>query len=171
MLLLSKCNIIVSDFGNHHRWIQQAECKGEDKVAPHHKAILLYLKEKVLQKGWSVLDLGAAAGGMLRMVIDAYNQEKRLKGKRGKFQGVELVPGWVKFASEYFSDSDRWGDVGFVQGDITDFELPDKDATFDFIMINDVMEHLQKNRYGCFFEKLKSVTHKGSVVYMHTPTP
>jgi len=147
------------------------ECRGDMDMPPRHKVIFTYLKENVLQKGWSILDLGAAAGGMLRMVIEAYSQEESLMGKRGKFQGVELVQGWVDFASEYFSDSVRWGDVRFVQGDITDFELPDKNFTFDFVMLNDVMEHLQTNRYGCFFQKLKSVTHKGSIVYMHTPTP
>jgi hypothetical protein len=38
-------------------------------------------------------------------------------------------------------------------------------------MLNDVTEHIQKERYGCFFQKLKDVTHEGSLVYMHTPTP
>jgi hypothetical protein len=38
-------------------------------------------------------------------------------------------------------------------------------------MLNDVAEHIQKERYGCFFQKLKEVTHEGSLVYMHTPTP
>mmetsp|Transcript_27336 Transcript_27336/g.51281 ORF Transcript_27336/g.51281 Transcript_27336/m.51281 type:complete len:118 (-) Transcript_27336:160-513(-) len=33
------------------------------------------------------------------------------------------------------------------------------------------MEHIQKTRYGCFYEQIKKVTHPGSVVYMHTPTP
>jgi hypothetical protein len=58
-------------------------------------------------------------------------------------------------------------------GDITNFNLPDPYAakTFDFVMLNDVAEHIQKERYGCFFQKLKEVTHEGSLVYMHTPTP
>lgn len=58
-------------------------------------------------------------------------------------------------------------------GDITEFALPDPCAgkTFDFVMLNDVAEHIQKERYGCFFENLQRLTHKGSIVYMHTPTP
>eukprot|EP00591_Stephanopyxis_turris_P008237 CAMPEP_0195507566 /NCGR_PEP_ID=MMETSP0794_2-20130614/986_1 /TAXON_ID=515487 /ORGANISM="Stephanopyxis turris, Strain CCMP 815" /LENGTH=328 /DNA_ID=CAMNT_0040634295 /DNA_START=108 /DNA_END=1094 /DNA_ORIENTATION=+ len=147
------------------------ETKGETGLAAHHKSIIKYLKEKVLKKGWSVLDLGAASGGMLRSIIDAYNEMDELKGPHGKFQAVELVTGWVTFAQEFFSDKDRFGDVSFVEGDITDFTLDDPDATFDFVMLNDVMEHLQQKRYGCFFNKLKTVTHEGSIVYMHTPTP
>jgi hypothetical protein len=58
-------------------------------------------------------------------------------------------------------------------GDITSFTLPSPygTTTFDFVMLNDVMEHIQKNRYGCFFAQLARRTHVGSVVYMHTPTP
>jgi cyclopropane fatty-acyl-phospholipid synthase-like methyltransferase len=58
-------------------------------------------------------------------------------------------------------------------GDITEFSLPDPYAgkTFDFVMLNDVAEHIQKERYGCFFQNLNRLTHKGSIVYMHTPTP
>ena len=57
-------------------------------------------------------------------------------------------------------------------GDITDFELPEpyEDATFDFIMLNDVLEHIQRGRFGCLFLKLQELTHAGSLVYIHTPT-
>jgi hypothetical protein len=49
--------------------------------------------------------------------------------------------------------------------------VPLDNKTFDFVMLNDVAEHIQKERYGCFFQKLREVTHDGSIVYMHTPTP
>merc|ERR1712039_830184 len=42
---------------------------------------------------------------------------------------------------------------------------------FDMVMLNDVMEHIEKKRYGCLFSQLDKVTHPGSIVYMHTPTP
>jgi len=128
------------------------------------------LKENVLERGWSILDLGAAAGGMLRYTMDAYNELERLKGPRGKFRGVELVTGWVNFANGYFNDKEKFGDFEIIEGDITNYSFKDE-ITFDFVMLNDVVEHLQIERYGCFFKKLQAVTHEGSVVYMHTPTP
>ena len=87
----------------------------------------------------------------------------------GPFVGVELVTGWVKFAAEHFAGSD----VHVYEGDVTSFALPEpfSQATFDFVMLNDVAEHIQKDRYGCFFQKLRDVTHEGSIVYMHTPNP
>lgn len=144
------------------------ETRGNIPYTPLHTSIMNYLQKNVFKSGWSILDLGAAAGGMLKYAIDIYKENG---WKRGSFHGVELVTGWVAFTKEYFSDKEKWGDISFVEGDITEFTLQGNWSTFDFVMLNDVMEHLQPNRYGCFFEKLKSVTHEGSVVYMHTPTP
>eukprot|EP00526_Cylindrotheca_closterium_P017086 CAMPEP_0113619546 /NCGR_PEP_ID=MMETSP0017_2-20120614/9926_1 /TAXON_ID=2856 /ORGANISM="Cylindrotheca closterium" /LENGTH=315 /DNA_ID=CAMNT_0000529125 /DNA_START=40 /DNA_END=984 /DNA_ORIENTATION=+ /assembly_acc=CAM_ASM_000147 len=146
------------------------EVMGKAPLSSQRKQIMNYLKEHCLRKGWSVLELGAAAGLMLRLTIDAYNTEENLKGPRGKFQGVELVPGWVEWASKYFSDKEKWGDVSFTNGDVTDFDLG-HNHTFDFVMLHDVMEHLQRDRYGCFFQQIQKITHEASVIYMHTPTP
>lgn len=151
------------------------EAEGKNTMGGQHTAIMDFLKQNVFEAGWSVLDLGAAAGAMLRYTMDAYAELDHLKGTPwGKFHGVELVDGWVDFAREYFNHHQTYGHVGFAQGDITNFTLDGEfgtQRTFDFVMLNDVMEHLQIKRYGCFFNKIRSETHDGSVVYMHTPTP
>lgn len=152
------------------------ETRGEAPIAKHHKSIIQYLRSNVLQEGWSVLDLGAAAGSMLRYTIDAYNEMEELRGTpRGRFRAVELVPGWVEFGNKYFlSDVERFGDVSFSVGDATDFDPSPEGSgasTFDFVMMNDVVEHLQADRYPCLYKTLRKATHLGSVVYMHTPTP
>mmetsp|Transcript_17242 Transcript_17242/g.35516 ORF Transcript_17242/g.35516 Transcript_17242/m.35516 type:complete len:236 (+) Transcript_17242:257-964(+) len=141
------------------------EARGEADLDTHHVAILKYLKENVLQPGWSVLELGCAAGGVLNAVRKLYKSDPYLSSSsHGNFFGVELVTGWVDFAKEHFA-----GQMKFVEGDVTvDHGIG---QTFDFIMLNDVAEHIQKDRYGCFFQTLRGMTHKGSVVYMHTPTP
>lgn len=58
-------------------------------------------------------------------------------------------------------------------GDITDFALPEpyEQESFDLIMMNDVFEHVQPSRYGCLFNKLRQVSHPGSLLYIHAPTP
>lgn len=145
------------------------EVRGKEPLASWHVGILKYLRsKKVLQPGWSVLELGCAAGIMLKSVKELY-EEKGGIGNHGAFVGVELVPGWVSFAQEYFKD--RGIDV--YNGDVSEFSLPKPyhEKTFDFIMLNDVAEHILVDRYGCLFQKLKEVTHKGSIIYMHTPTP
>jgi len=85
------------------------------------------------------------------------------------FVGIELVD---IFVQETELEMKARG-IDMYQGDITDFDLPQpyEDATFDFIMLNDVVEHVQRSRFGCLFLQLQELTHAGSLVYIHTPTP
>merc|ERR1719265_2327777 len=140
------------------------EAKGEYPASAGHVSIMKYLRERVLEPRWSVLELGAGAGGMLRFVKDEYENSI---GVYDALVGIDLVPGWVKFAQEYFTGIDMY------EGDITEFSLPEPYAskTFNFTMLNDVVEHVQSSRYGCLFSQLDRVTHPGSIVYMHTPSP
>jgi 2-polyprenyl-3-methyl-5-hydroxy-6-metoxy-1,4-benzoquinol methylase len=155
----------IRDYEKSKRFTDKVnEVKGTQKVGPIHLAIEKFLKENVLQPDWSVLELGCAAGMMLKLVQQAYQGGI---GAHKELVGVELVTGWVKFAQSYHND------IKVFEGDITEFTLPEPYAakTFDFVMLNDVAEHIQKERYGCFFQNLNSLTHEGSIVYMHTPTP
>jgi len=138
------------------------EAKGEKPPGSTHLAIQKYLAELVLEPGWSILELGCAAGGMLRLVQQSYFTHI---GNYKRMAGVELVHGWVERAPGYMSD------IPIFQGDVTDFNLPNELRDWDFIMLNDVMEHIQIERYPCFFAKLQQYTHAGSFVYMHTPMP
>jgi hypothetical protein len=150
----------ISDYEKSTKFtLKVREVQGTEPVAKHHIAINKYLKEKVLQPGWSVLELGCAAGMMLKMVQQAYDSGI---GAHKELVGVELVTGWVKFAQSHHKE------IKVFKGDITEFTLPEPYAakTFDFVMLNDVAEHIQKERYGCFFQNLNSVTHEGSIVYM-----
>ena len=109
---------------------------------------------------------------MLRAVQQVYQEQQKQQSMDSmQFVGVELVRGWVQFAQEYAPYQHQ--KLHIYEGDITAFTLPVPytGKTFDFVMLNDVLEHIQKKRYGCFFDKLKEVTHPGSLVYMHTPTP
>jgi len=155
----------IKDYEGSQRFNAKVkEVKGITNVVARHKAINKYLSEKVLQPGWSVLELGCAAGMMLKMVDRAYEAGI---GAHEDLVGLELVTGWVKFAQSYHKE------IKTFEGDITNFVLPEPYAnkTFDFVMLNDVAEHIQKERYGCLFHKLQQVTHHNSIVYMHTPTP
>jgi len=77
------------------------EVQDKQKPAAHHVAIEKYLREKVLQPGWSVLELGCATGMVLQMVQRAYTQ---LGYEHKELVGVELVTGWVKFAQSYHKE-------------------------------------------------------------------
>lgn len=134
-------------------------CK-DSSLAAHHRAVKKFLYEKVIREDMTVLELGCAAGVMLLCV-------QKSPFNISSLVGVELVYGWVDWAKTYYSGIDIY------QGDVTNFVLPPPHAgrTFDLVMLNDVAEHIQQNRYGCLFGNLKKVTHEQSLVYFHTPTP
>lgn len=156
----------IKDYMNSPKFHQKINEVKSNEATPIHTSIAKYLTDHVLQANWSILELGCAAGMMLQMVGDACKGDANL-GSARDLVGIELTTGWVKFAENHFDD------ISIYEGDITDFDLPAPytTVTFDFVMLNDVMEHIQKDRYGCFFDMIKKKTHRGSVVYMHTPTP
>ena len=77
---------------------------------------------------------------------------------------MELVGGWVNAAKAIFGDK-----MEFYHADITDFD--EIDHKFDIIMMNDVVEHVQAERYGCLFNTLEAYSRPGTAVYMHIPSP
>ena len=151
----------IRSYERSKRFMQKIEeAKGTAPLSTTHASIIRYLKT-VLEPNWSVIELGCAAGVMLRLVKELY-EEREMSLKY--IAGVELVPGWVRESRTYLDDIDVF------EGDITSFQLPDS-RTFDFVMMNDVAEHVQKERYECMFLQLDAVSHLGTIVYMHTPTP
>jgi hypothetical protein len=86
------------------------EAKGEAPVASPHASVIKFLSEKMLDPGMSILELGCAAGVMLKLVKQAYVDGI---GGYGDLVGVELVQGWVDFARSYFTD------IKVFQGDVT----------------------------------------------------
>lgn len=138
------------------------EAKGLRNGDGRQPAIMSFLKEHVLIKGQTVLDLGCAAGAMLHRVTAALQD----LGGAGSVAGVELVTGWVKAAREISPQ------ITFVEKDITELTSADlKGKTFDLITLYDVMEHVQKERYGCLFQVIKTFSHENTMVYFHIPTP
>ena len=128
-----------------------------------HLSIRDYLRDNVLQSGWSILELGSGAGIMLQSVRQVYEEQH---WELREMVGIEVVPGWVKFAQNYFTDK-----PDIFEGDFTDFELESPYSTFDFVMLNDVVSFVHPERFGCFFRQLDRLTHANSVVYMHTAAP
>mgnify|MGYP006130336839 FL=1 len=151
----------IKDYERSKRFKEKIkEARGVVPLAATHVSIMAYLKT-VLEPNWSVIELGCAAGVMLRLVKELYD-ERNMPLKH--IAGVELVPGWVRESKTYLDD------IYIQEGDITSFQLKEP-RSFDFVMMNDVAEHVQKDRYECLFHQLDALSHPGTIVYMHTPTP
>jgi SAM-dependent methyltransferase len=139
--------------------VKQAEARGERDLDTRAHACLRFLRERVLVKGQSVLDLGCAAGAALKHIQIILTE----LGGHGKLVGVELVPGWVQEARRLFEPS-----MSFYNADITEFNL---DETFNVITLHDVIEHVQPERLFCLVHKLKKASRPGTAVYFHVPSP
>lgn len=121
-------------------------------------AIVAFLEARVLARGQNVLDLGCAAGNLLRLVAAALER----KGGHGRLVGVEAVPGWVAAGTAALKER-----AELYEADIGDAELPaavgrpaagsstrgrnshsagPHDGGYDLIMLNDVMEHVMPSR-------------------------
>ena len=140
------------------------EARGTKAPGPQHHGIKTFLQKYVLGPGQSLLDLGCAAGAMLRQLDAMYARI----GGHGNFVGVELTPGWVREAVGIFGNGSSSWNMKFFEGDVTEVRVG---QTFDVIIMNDVLEHIMPKRYGCLFATLAAHSHPGTAVYMHTPTP
>ena len=80
--------------------------------------------ERLLPPGGRVLDMGCASGGLLAL----------LRGRAGHLAGLELSASAATAAAEVADH--------VVQGAVEDPDLPFEEASFDLVVLADVLEHL-----------------------------
>jgi len=154
----------IKEYENSYRFqIKIDETFGRRTADIRQGAILKYLTTNVLRKDMAVLDLGCAAGNLLKLV----SEELKRLGSPGNMTGVELVPGWVKSGNKALH-----GRAFIVEGDATEFSLGNPSPQYDLVMMNDSLEHVMTNRYACLFKSISEHASKpGSFVYFHIPAP
>lgn len=150
----------IYDYEKNHRFKTKIiEVRGLKAPDPRQHAILNFLKENVLAKDMSVLDMGCAAGNVLKLVSESLTG----MGGYGNLTGIELVPGWVTEGNKALQ-----GIAKLHRGDSTELYLGGK---YDLMMMNDVLEHVMTDRYGCLFANIDKYAKEGSYVYFHLPSP
>jgi len=85
-------------------------------------------------KSFSVLDVGAGSGELLRAAADW----ARSKNLRGRFVGIELN---TRSASSIAEESDRFPEISAVRGD--GLRLPFEDGAFDYAICSLFTHHFQ----------------------------
>ena len=150
------------------------ECEGREVIdftRDRFGEVWQNLQEHV-QPWHSVLDLGCACGALTQKVSELTD---------GRVVGVDIVPGWIAAARRVASasESSRTGtDLAsfstsgippqYILGDMTEGYST---WTFDMIYMADSYEHVPKYRELHLWESLVRLSHFGTKLYIHIPTP
>jgi ubiquinone/menaquinone biosynthesis C-methylase UbiE len=96
-------------------------------------------------KSFSVLDVGAGSGELLRVAADW----ARSKNLRGRFVGIELN---ARSASSMAEESDRFPEISAVRSD--GLRLPFEDRTFDYAICSLFTHHFQDDAVVALLREL-----------------
>lgn len=108
--------------------------------------------------GSRVLDVGCAYGGFLVAAMHA---------GASSAVGIEINPCLASIANNNLSDNALSGKVRIVVGDALDGKLLDSLGKFDFVICNDVIEHVGNARL--LVEKICGLLSPGGVAYLEIP--
>lgn len=116
------------------------------------------MKRLGLSAASTVLELGCGPGALTWLV------SKKLK--KGIAEAVDLSSYAVKFAQEHINQKN----VFIYQGDITVYK-PRHAASFDFITLFDIIEHIPLQQHEALFKNISAVMHAQSLLLINVPNP
>jgi ubiquinone/menaquinone biosynthesis C-methylase UbiE len=122
-----------------NRWLGDAQAL---------KDSLLKEIERVDLQSFSVLDVGAGSGELLRVIADWARQTKRT----AHLTGVELN---ARSAAAIADESERFAEINAVRGDA--FQLPFADNTFDYAMCSLFTHHFKDDGVEKLLSELSRV--------------
>ena len=111
--------------------------------------------EQLDLKDFSILDVGAGSGELLRTAAEWARQSNR----RGKFVGVELNPRSARAIAE---ESQQFLEIDAVQGD--GFRLPFADQTFDYAICSLITHHFRDEAVVAFLRELSRTARRSIFV-------
>ncbi len=124
------------------------EWLGDASALKH--SLLAYIEKRGL-RNFSVLDVGAGSGELLRVAADWARRNER----RAHMVGVELNS---RSAVAILEESKRFPEISAVRGDA--FHLPFRAGTFDYAICSLFMHHFKENEIICLFRELGRVSRR-----------
>jgi trans-aconitate 2-methyltransferase len=120
-----------------------------------------YLFNKIigcgLKKNHKVLEVGCGIGTFTSLL------HRYLK--HGKLVATDISNKSVEIAKNNIKNSES---IVFITSDMSDFTYPEK---FDFLILPDVLEHIQIEKHTRLFENLAALMHEDSLMIINIPHP
>ena len=137
----------VSEIVRDYTRMEDPEYVSEEKGRRKQAHILLDLLAKHKSTG-RLLDIGSGPGLFL----------EEAKNRGWRVQGVDLSPWAKKYAAEKFG-------IDIFQGTLEEARFPDK--SFDAVVMNDVIEHLEDPKST--LRQIRRVLKNDGILYLSTP--
>ncbi len=126
-------------------------------VNQRHLEIYRYLRKLGLQANHHVLEIGCGIGAVSSLLAPYL--------KNGRLLGLDISPKSIEVARSRMS---RFPQASFEVSDMTDFE---REASFDVIVLPDVLEHIPVAQHPDLFQRLHRAIRPGGFVFIHIPYP
>ncbi|MBI3137627.1 MAG: class I SAM-dependent methyltransferase [Sphingobacteriales bacterium] len=105
----------------------------------------------------SVLEIGCGIGALTYLLAG--------KIKKGNIEATDLSPASVAFAQKYLDQSN----LVFYAGDI--LALNPRAASFDYILLFDVLEHIPLEKHPVLFQRISQWMNEDSQLLINLPNP
>ncbi|MBI5371165.1 MAG: class I SAM-dependent methyltransferase [Sphingobacteriales bacterium] len=132
---------------------EQARSGINDRIAGLYQKLC----RQGLHTGSSVLEIGCGIGALTYLLAG--------KIKKGNIEATDLSPASVAFAQKHLDQSN----LVFYAGDI--LELNPRAASFDYILLFDVLEHIPLEKHPALFQRISGWMGEDSMLLINLPNP
>lgn len=123
-----------------------------------HLSILFHLEQLGLKKHHHVLEVGCGIGTVSELILQSLSSQ-------GRLHAVDISPKSIEIAKRLTS---KYKNATVEVRDLTKEKIS---ATFDVIVLPDVLEHIPFEFYTPLFENLNQMLSEDGFIFIHVPHP
>ncbi|MBL7889951.1 MAG: class I SAM-dependent methyltransferase [Bacteroidia bacterium] len=143
----------ISDFYDAYSEQQQKMWHNE-----RHYFLIEQLKKLGLKKNSMVLEIGCGIGTVSNLIAPLI--------PKGKLYATDISPKSIEIAKEH---NKKYSNALFFAADSTENQIPDHN--YDFIVLFDVLEHIEQNDRMQFLENISKLMNEKTLLLINVPAP
>lgn len=127
-------------------------------INDRHRQIAAAMRRAGWTEGQRVLEIGAGVGTLTELLLEGI-------GARGRLHATDLSPKSIELARTRLGSR---ANLELSAGDILEMDL---NATFDVIVLPDVIEHIPLDLHGRLFSRLREWLTDDGFIFLNYPNP